>query len=933
MAMPLVNLLPNINFTLYVCLPNRGFSSHVVLKVQDAAQNTIQTITHRVKGKVTPLNITVPGNTRRIRAYLESVSDTWHYPFSKKMDIGFELFTRSFKPLDSNLLEAIFGKDSFLATRCNSIDITETNHAVLLTVEFQEAKLFNEQKTIARIEIDYKGHDIVFFDGPCLDESLRQGFQEFKTNIVKILTVSGRPIKEVLADKEFLSALEKCKKTQGNKFNKDQVEILKSFPAQIQSYVQTYCQFIPERSTKGEMDQAFFQKTFESSDNGVAIIDYDIPPQGVLLAILLSMLDSNSSIPVPDKVKKACRTLLMPSGFTNKKLNPLKIINDCKALRLDRKLFIDNALKRPEIKEYKLYRNRVLVAEKVNGELCIKDQEGYASCLSDPYFDSEEQRARHYDDNPFQLWPGDMIYSPGWERHTPGFYNFLSPPLYDKRDDFADFVSARLTGHGRYDLSNCIINPLITRQFIQQYIQEKVIPEGSEGLLEKYRDRYLFDAIYEKLHIHIRHSEDIFKSEIEWLAKAEDQKGRYRQYFYISGLLEEFDLSETSLELPKFKRSYKSDPKLLKVFNYLLKKITLEQLNLTPEDALEVLAMAKLCDLAIGIHNCISLQKYNFKRRGLKLRCRILELLPHIESFVVFTKTLHPEKMLEAHYLLDSKNWHPSRGGMHFKELINNYILLRAASQTLDHIIAPRGNSCSGKSTIVKVRSLNVDHFKPPLKRNYKILNGQVHRKEAAPLFEKLLEFIRNKVSINYCLDSRLIYAGDLEKDILAPARKRNVPVEIIDLEVPLLTSFNRLLTRPTYGKEPCPPLEALVDGFAGLRRERINVIRLIESEELVQNYELYCKIGQQRILVAKKQGKINVIETDLFKECLRVPSEEELSRIKKLQITPEIIERAVEEHDIYPEQVEMLKKWCGLTYEEAINLHINGKEPPIKIT
>jgi hypothetical protein len=198
-----------------------------------------------------------------------------------------------------------------------------------------------------------------------------------------------------------------------------------------------------------------------------------------------------------------------------------------------------------------------------------------------------------------------------------------------------------------------------------------------------------------------------------------------------------------------------------------------------------------------------------------------------------------------------------------------------------------------------------------------------------ATLFERFLDAIKDTTTLNYCLDARLISPRYMKSCVIDPARKRGVDAVITDYEVPLLTSLNRVLTRDPYGKEACPPLDAIVDGFVRIRQERGNIIRLIRRNKVVKSYELYMKRGDARFLVARKRhGRWSILDNGLYKECLRVPTKAEVRDLLTRKITPKVIERAVSQKDIYPVQKEMLQKWSGYTYEDAVTKHVSGESP-----
>lgn len=249
------------------------------------------------------------------------------------------------------------------------------------------------------------------------------------------------------------------------------------------------------------------------------------------------------------------------------------------------------------------------------------------------------------------------------------------------------------------------------------------------------------------------------------------------------------------------------------------------------------------------------------------------------------------------------------------------YILARHLSEKLDRILGIRGNTGSGKSTSAPLGALNVDVLKAALKKGYKVLNSQLHP-EAAKIFERFLQGIIKTLTINFCLNSRLIEPEDMESWILKPAKQRGVSAEIKDFEVPLSTSLLRALTRDPYGKDPCSSLEIIIDGFVRLRRDRATIIARIKDDKAVTNYELCFKQGSSRILVAhKKDSEFKIFDQALYDECMRVPSKDEINQLINQIITPDLIQQAISDGDIYSHQSVTLEPFLGKTLAEA-NAH-----------
>ena len=358
----------------------------------------------------------------------------------------------------------------------------------------------------------------------------------------------------------------------------------------------------------------------------------------------------------------------------------------------------------------------------------------------------------------------------------------------------------------------------------------------------------------------------------------------------------------------------------LLIYLYLSGQIDFEDLDLNPSNAMEVLDVVKLFDHAIILINLLSRTRYGFERSSYELKAKILQMVPTAKSHEVFTKTLLTDEFSRCMGQMD-----PSRVGCHAKVVANQYVEAKELSKTLTGLGGARGNSGSAKSTVAPEGALNVDKVKAGLKNEHPALNSQIHS-EAANVFERLLQEIIGKTSMNFYLDARLIELKHLESSLLNPALTRGTTADIADFDVPLATSLMRILTRPPYGKDPCPPFEAILEGFIGIRRERGSIINHLKDNPVCKRYELYYKQGPVRHLVAsKEEGKFKVHDEARLQRCLEVPSSEEIAAIIEKPLTESDLEQAVQNQDIFAHQKELLRKYLGKTLQEAVVLHAKG--------
>lgn len=404
----------------------------------------------------------------------------------------------------------------------------------------------------------------------------------------------------------------------------------------------------------------------------------------------------------------------------------------------------------------------------------------------------------------------------------------------------------------------------ITEAFVDAVLEANHIQEQVKPRLMKYLGMTLRQALYSsQAYGNYLNAKKLYEEEIKGLDEAQmDLHLRMRAFFHKKNLLRTtrlpFVLSADHLNF----RSTLPE----KVFA-VLQGAPIDTLNMGTHNAQEVLEIAKLYDINLAFANSLTFDKQLYQQSTAILRTKVLELIPAAKSHEVFTRTLNPVKMTDGRYWADPRNWLSERVGLQAQLVIRQYIEARSLAEQLPGIGAVRGNIGAGKSTYAPKQALNVDHLKAQSRRVYRgERNHQIHP-EYAEVFRRFLHEVAYQKKLNYFLDSRLLYPADLEENILAPARLRDVPASIQDFDVPLTTSLERVLKRQVGGDDPRPSLEAIVSGYIYLRQYRRQII------EAVDNYELYYK-GER--VAYKKEGELHILNREAYEECLRVPTREE---------------------------------------------------------
>lgn len=153
------------------------------------------------------------------------------------------------------------------------------------------------------------------------------------------------------------------------------------------------------------------------------------------------------------------------------------------------------------------------------------------------------------------------------------------------------------------------------------------------------------------------------------------------------------------------------------------------------------------------------------------------------------------------------------------------------------------------------------------------------------------------------------------------PIRNCANGVQIVDVEIPWQTSINRLLVRDQYCREPRPSKEEILSSFVKMRQLRANAITLIINQQAVRDYKLYCG---NTLVAMKRNNRFEVFDRDLFYDCLKVPTKEEVeNQFRDTLLTREYIEAAIARKDIpedlRPKLERLIKKTPVRDFFEAV--------------
>lgn len=415
---------------------------------------------------------------------------------------------------------------------------------------------------------------------------------------------------------------------------------------------------------------------------------------------------------------------------------------------------------------------------------------------------------------------------------------------------------------------------------------------------------------------------DLFKEEISVLEPCHDDQVLFERLVLFASLHFKGLLTAEELEVIEFMEGSRE----------------IGQLHINSQNAKSYLRLVKIIDLALIYQSRLSGWRIKSLLRSTDaIRTRILEVCsPFMTTAEAYTKTVSADKVTSWDYLQRPNSWTASRNGHQAKWLANECSkaigLAKRFNDPCPIMIVTQGNTAAGKSTAI------TQEIEPMLKDNGStdgILNPdscKMHVKhtgnlKGVPLTNQQVHFEGYSVFENYHQE---LAAKDMicvvDKRFGLTLDKNQKPISCIDLDVPLRTSLIRNLLRNPFGKDPCVVLEAVTSGFMQIRCYRAKMMETLRTEPQIKKYKLYHtdEYGKKQLVAKKENGVFEILSQVGFKECMRIPSTEEIEKVAKQEITPEFVDSVVGK-DIPVEQKPMLERWLGFTLEEALKRRVNG--------
>lgn len=310
-------------------------------------------------------------------------------------------------------------------------------------------------------------------------------------------------------------------------------------------------------------------------------------------------------------------------------------------------------------------------------------------------------------------------------------------------------------------------------------------------------------------------------------------------------------------------------------------------------------------------------------------------------------------------YLDNPENWTPERRRLQ-QEILDSELkkamdLSRRMNDEQGSIYALRGNTAAGKTTSLKQNPLfsnainpntkqpdgaiNPDTYKALLKESeagpfgWTSIAGRQTHNEGSMLARRLERTMQNSSEASLIIDKRLNEKEDIEV-LLKTAERTGKPLKFLDVDAPLIKSLVGVLGRQPGGTDPLVPFGAVAEGYEGVKKNRVDLIRHAIQDERIKTYVLYAPgpDGKPTLVAEKKDGKFEVYNKELFSEAIGQASVRSVvDSLKQTVINDENIEKVLAPLAAGDREYSrnILKNYKGSTFEQALNNHAREKNGP----
>lgn len=379
----------------------------------------------------------------------------------------------------------------------------------------------------------------------------------------------------------------------------------------------------------------------------------------------------------------------------------------------------------------------------------------------------------------------------------------------------------------------------------------------------------------------------------------------------------------------------------------LLRKQEFQVLRVTDEGVIMVDENGKLVETKINESNAKDVLK---KMKGLddtlrgqsyKLRNECLKRSGgSITSDEAYTYGEIPKGKAMDAYLDNPDNWLAERRQLHDLIIAGEFEKAQALSERLGDeeptIYALRGNTAAGKTTRLRndrdfaktgdtSGAINPDTYKAQLRTadsaiDYSPTAFQTHE-EGSMLARRLSRMVEGATpplsEMSMVIDKRLNKTKNID-ELIATAERLGRPVKIMDVDSPLETSCQRVLTRAIAGEDPAVPFGAVAEGYEGIRQNRAALIEQVKNNPAIKEYVLYVtdEAGKSVKVAEKKIGVFTILDQPLYERALDGSTQDSVNKVKATVIDDAYIQKA----DEYMRP--FLERYRGKTLGEALDAH-----------
>jgi len=383
----------------------------------------------------------------------------------------------------------------------------------------------------------------------------------------------------------------------------------------------------------------------------------------------------------------------------------------------------------------------------------------------------------------------------------------------------------------------------------------------------------------------------------------------------------------------------------------------LKEISVTKENAKQALAEIKGLD-----------EKLERKGNSYDLRGEILKRSEgKLKTAEAYTYGGEVDRKQLKEFLADPDHWLPERRRLQeeiVKSELDKAVKLAERMGEKNAIFALRGNTAAGKTTALRNNELfgrainpetkqpdgaiNPDTYKQQLKAADASPDGwqsvshyQAHD-EGSMMSKKIARRIEESEDASMIIDKRLNEAKDIQE--LVAMTEKGKSLKFLDVDAPLETSLIRVLGRKAGGADPLVPFDGVAEGFDGVRKNRVELIKEAVKNDKVDTYVLYAPgpdgkpmLVAEKVPMLGKDGqpmtrpdgtpryKLKINDKERFREAINYKAADAAIKDLRGQVIDDAyiektLQKLPEDQRGYTKGI--LEKWKGKSYEQALDAH-----------